>query len=76
MLLSKAPKLQYSEIEAAAELGVSVDRLRSLVKDHIVKDDDTANVAMATFQASDLVVLKILAGMNTAQPLHSTASAS
>jgi len=72
MLLSKTAK-QYSETEAAAHLGISIEHLRSLVKDHIVKDDDTASVAMATFQASDLLVLKILAGMNPAPPLHSTA---
>ncbi len=50
-----------SECEAAVELGVSVDRLRSLIRSHIVeRDEDLNNVADASFHPSDLVILKIL----------------
>ncbi len=57
-------KTQYSEVEAAEELGVSVERLRSLIRSHIVDDENTAPVM--TFHLSDLLVLRIL---STANPL-------
>ena len=63
MLLSKSPKVQYTETEAAALLGIGLEELRDLVRRHIIKEDSEAsNLAYATFQASDLLVLKILAG--------------
>lgn len=67
--MTKASKVQYSEPEAAAMLGLSVEQLRSLVRDHIVKeesgkDEDSPPIpAVPSFQASDLVVLRILAKM-------------
>jgi hypothetical protein len=61
MLVSKQTKVQYSEIEAAEILGVTVEQLRSIVKNHIVKDDsDGPQISVPTFQASDLVLLRIL----------------
>ena len=54
-------KPQYSEQEAARELGVSVEELRTLIRSHIVQtDEDLNNVPMASFQPSDLLVLKLL----------------
>jgi hypothetical protein len=71
MLLSRPPKTQYSEVEAAEILGVTVDQLRTLVKSHIVKEEsDEVTLAIATFQPSDLLLLKILA----AREPHSLAS--
>lgn len=62
-LAVKPAKTQYSEHEAAQELGVSVDQLRTLIRSHIVEtDEDLNNVAVASFHPSDLLVLKILAG--------------
>jgi hypothetical protein len=62
MLVSKQPRVQYSEIEAAEILGVTVEQLRSLVKSHIVKDEpDGAAVSVTSFHATDLVLLRILA---------------
>ena len=62
MILTKPNKSQYSETEAAAEIGVSVDELRALIKSHVVdKEEDLNNVPSATFQPSDLVLLRILA---------------
>ena len=67
MLASKPQKVQYSEVEAAALLGISVERLRTLVQDHIVKEDGAGGMVIdPTFQPSDLLVLRILAGMNGA----------
>jgi hypothetical protein len=61
-LASRFSKGQYSEREAAEELGVSVEQLRSLIRSHIVDtDEDLNNVAIASFHPSDLLVLKLLA---------------
>jgi hypothetical protein len=57
-----ASKAQYTESEAAAQLGISPEELRELIRLHIVQDDaDAGNVPMTTFQASDLLVLRLLA---------------
>ena len=58
-----APKVEYSEHEAAQMLGVTVEELRSLVRAHIVKDDESADPAVPTYHKSDLVVLRVLARM-------------
>ncbi len=57
-------KTHYSETEAAEELGVSVDQLRSLIRNHIVDtEDEAANLAVATYQPSDLLLIRLLAGL-------------
>jgi len=62
-LPSKPNKTQYTEAEAAEELGVTVEELRILIRNHIAKsDEDLAHISVATFHPSDLLVLKILAG--------------
>jgi hypothetical protein len=61
----KTNHTQYSEAEAAQELGVTVDQLRKLIRSHIAQtDEDLNHIAVASFHASDLLVLKILAGQN------------
>jgi hypothetical protein len=63
MVAAKSIKTQYSEHEAAEELGVSVDQLRTMIRSHIVQtDEELNNVAVASFQPSDLLILKILTG--------------
>jgi len=43
-----------------------VERLRSLIRHHVVeKDEDLNNVPVTTFQPSDLLILRLLAGMPT-----------
>jgi hypothetical protein len=62
LLVSRLAKSQYSEREAAEELGVSVEQLRTLIRSHIVEtDEDLNNVSVASFHPSDLLVLKLLA---------------
>ena len=62
---SKQNKTQYSEAEAAQELGLTVEQLRVLIRNHIAQsDEDLHHIAMASFHPSDLLVLKILAGKN------------
>jgi hypothetical protein len=64
-LVTKANQTQYSEVEAAQELGVTVEQLRVLIRSHIAQtDEDLTHIAVASFHASDLLVLKILAGQH------------
>ncbi len=61
-LSSKTNKTQYSELEAAQELGVSIEQLRALIRSHIAQSEEDLNhVAVTSFHPSDLLVLKILA---------------
>ena len=59
-MTTQGSRTVYSEHEAARVLGISVEQLRSLVKLHIVKDEDVPEDAYSTFQQSDLLILKIL----------------
>mgnify|MGYP003344483577 FL=1 len=72
MQLSRSGKSQYSETEAAEELGISVEQLRTMIRSHVVdRDEDLTNVPATTFQASDLVILRLLAKMQgSPQPLE------
>lgn len=64
-LASKPTKSQYSELEAAQELGVTVEQLRALIRSHIAQtEEDLTHVSTASFHPSDLLVLKILSGLN------------
>jgi len=59
-------KGQYSETEAAEQLGISVLQLRSMIRSHVVdRDEDLNNVPVTTFQPSDLLILRLLTGMRT-----------
>ena len=60
--LTRTGKSQYSETEAAEELGVSIEQLRSMIRSHVVdRDEDLTNVPVTTFQPSDLLILRLLA---------------
>jgi hypothetical protein len=64
MQLMRTGKSQYSETEAAEELGISVAQLRTMIRSHVVdRDEDLSNVPATTFQPSDLLILRLLAGM-------------
>jgi hypothetical protein len=61
MPLTRSGKSQYSETEAAEELGISVEQLRTMIRSHVVdRDEDLTNVPVTTFQPSDLLVLRLL----------------
>lgn len=62
MLGKQKSNMQYSEAEAARKLGLSVDQLRSLVREHIVRDPSEP-VEMPVLQPTDLVLLRILCSM-------------
>ena len=66
MQMSRSGKSQYSEVEAAEELGISVEQLRTMIRSHVVdRDEDLNNVPVTTFQPSDLLILRLLAGKQT-----------
>ncbi len=59
---NKPPKPHYTAEEAAASLGVSVDELHALIRQHLaVEDGEMSNVVQTQFQASDLLLLRFLA---------------
>ncbi len=61
MQLTRMGKSQYSETEAAEELGISVAQLRIMIRSHVVEhDEDLTNVPATTFQPSDLLILRLL----------------
>ena len=64
MQLTRTGKTQYSEIEAAEELGISTEQLRAMIRNHVVeREEDLTNIPVTTFQPSDLLILRLLAGM-------------
>jgi len=64
--LTRPGKSQYSESEAAEELGISIAQLRTMIRSHVVdRDEDLSNVPVTTFQPSDLLILRLLTGMPT-----------
>ena len=66
MLAQKSTKSQYSEAEAAEALGVSVEHLQALIKNYVVvAEEDLSNVPNAVFQPSDLLLLRILSGLQS-----------
>jgi hypothetical protein len=65
ILAGKTNKTQYSEAEAARELGVSVEQLRSLIRSHVAEsDEDINNVPATSFHPSDLLLLKLFLASN------------
>jgi hypothetical protein len=66
-LINRNSKSFFSETEAAEALGISIDRFRDLVRTHIAQsEDEVNNIGATTYQASDLLVLKLLAKI----PVH------
>jgi hypothetical protein len=66
-MVLKEPKMNYSELEVATELGISVEELRALIRNHIVKNDaELSSTAVENFSASDLLLLRILANSTPA----------
>ena len=58
---TKPIKTQYSAEEAATALGVSIDRLHSLIRQHLaVEDGEMSNVVQTQFQPTDLLLLRFL----------------
>ncbi len=62
MLMNRNGKSHYTETEAAQELGISTEHLRSLVKRHILPDneEELAKLSITTFQPADLLLLRLL----------------
>jgi hypothetical protein len=66
-LTNRNPKGFFSESEAAQALAISVDRFRELVRTHIApSEEEVKNMGTTTYQASDLLVLRLLAKITVA----------
>ena len=45
---------------------MSVEHLRTIIRSHVVdQEEDANNIPVTTFQPSDLLILRLLAGMPT-----------
>ena len=63
MLTNRNGKSNYTEVEAAQELGISLDSLRGLVRRHILdSEEDVPKLSITSFQPSDLLLLRLLIG--------------
>ncbi len=72
MPLSRLGKSNYSESEAAEELGISALQLRAVIRSHVTDhDEDLSNIPATSFQASDLVILRMLMSEGQARLLES-----
>lgn len=64
----KMPKGYYSEIDAAKHFGISVEQLRTVVRDKIAKPEDAVHVPGAIYRSSDLLALgMILSGRHQSE---------
>ena len=53
-------KVEYTEEEAAAALGISIGQLRLLVRTHVITEETAADVPIPSFRPTDLLLLKML----------------
>jgi DNA-binding transcriptional MerR regulator len=59
--LTRPAKSHYTEGEVAEQLGVSLEHLRSLIRERVMpNDDDVRQTSMLSFQPSDLLLLRLL----------------
>ena len=62
-IATRPQKMHFSEIEAAQELGLNLDQLRTLIRQHITYgQEEDGNITNTVFQPSDLLLLKFLSG--------------
>ena len=52
MVSTRPVKSQYTEVEAAEELGISVERLRGMIRSHVVERDEDLNNVPVTDRKS------------------------
>ena len=53
-------KTEYNEVEAAEALGLSLEELRSLVRQHVVSEDPDSDGVVTSYRPTDLLLLKML----------------
>jgi hypothetical protein len=55
-------KTEYTEAETATALGITMEELRKLVRQHVTQsEEDINNIPVMTFRPSDLLMLRMLA---------------
>lgn len=60
MIPWEAGKTEYTENEAAALLGVTLEELRALVREHVVSEESDSDGAVACYRPTDLLLLRML----------------
>ncbi|MGH9660267.1 MAG: hypothetical protein ACRD96_17080 [Bryobacteraceae bacterium] len=66
MVAWETGKVEFTEAEASAALGISVDELRSLVRQHVIRDESEPELPVVLFRATDLIMFKMLLGRGAA----------
>jgi hypothetical protein len=61
MIPWSAGKSEYTEAEAASTLGISVEQLRALVREHVTRGEPDLEVPVPPLRLTDLLLLKMLA---------------
>ncbi len=71
MVAAKPVRSHYTETEAAEALGVTIEKLRELVRQHIIQnDEDLANLPSTHYQRSDLLLLRFLVQRSRSAPIQ------
>ena len=62
-IATRPQKMHFSEVEAAHELGLTLDQFRVLIRQHITYgQEEDGNITNTVFQPSDLLLLRFLSG--------------
>ena len=61
-------KTEYTEVEAADALGLSLEELRSLVRQKVVAEDPDSDGVVPTYRPTDLLLLRMLSRREPAIP--------
>lgn len=67
MITWDAGKSEYTEVEAALAMNISVRRLRELVRDHVMSDPEASlDIPVPNLRPTDMLLLRMLADQNRA----------
>ncbi len=62
-IATRPQKMNFSETEAAQELGINLDQFRTLIRQHITYgQEEDGTITNTVFQPSDLLLLRFLSG--------------
>lgn len=61
VLAQQSTKMQFTESEAAGELGISLEQLRSMIRTLVAdQDSDPGEITVSQLQAADLLLLRMV----------------
>ena len=74
VLARQQTRKQFTEAEAAGELGISLEQLRSVIRNLVTeKDTDPGEITVSQLQAADLLLLRMVCASGRANPSSKTA---